>query len=157
MTDTGPADDPTATTPGPVEVVQTFLGALQRGDVDEAVNLLAPDAIWHNVPFPPARGRDTIARQLRGLDRYDMEFEVRMHNIAGEGPVVLTERTDVLSVGPVGGEFWVCGTFEVHDGLITVWRDRFDFVDVLAGTVRHTVRGLWSAFGPASRRTPAGS
>lgn len=156
MTDTGPADA-TAPTPGPIEVVQTFLGALQRGDVDEAVDLLAPDATWHNVPFPPARGRDTIARQLRGLDRYDMEFEVRMHNIAGEGPVVLTERTDVLSFGPVGGEFWVCGTFEVHDGLITVWRDRFDFVDVLAGTVRHTLRGLWSAVGPTSGRTPAGS
>lgn len=153
MTDTGPADDVTATTE-PVEVVGRFLDALQGGDTDGAIDLLAPDAIWHNVPFPPARGRDTIARQLRGLDRYDMAFEVRMHNIAGNGPVVLTERTDILSVGRVGGEFWVCGTFEVHDGLITIWRDRFDFVDVLAGTVRRTFRELWSAVGSAPRSAP---
>lgn len=131
----------------PIEVVQRFLDALQRGESDVAVDLLAPEAIWHNVPFPPARGRDTIARQLRGMERYDMAFEVRMHNIAANGPVVLTERTDVLTVGPVGGEFWVCGTFEVRDGKITVWRDRFDFVDVLAGTVRRTLRGLAARVG----------
>ena len=37
--------------------------------------------------------------------------------------------------------FWVCGTFEVHDGRITVWRDRFDFADLtwafLRGDAQH--------------------
>ena len=144
MTD-ATADAPTPAEP--IEVVQRFLDALQHGETDAAVDLLAPEAIWHNVPFPPARGRDSIARQLRGMERYDMAFEVRMHNIAANGAVVLTERTDVLTVGPVGGEFWVCGTFEVRDGQITVWRDRFDFVDVLAGTVRRTLRGLAARVG----------
>lgn len=140
------SDSTTEPTPAePIEVVVQFLDALRRDDVDEAADLLAPDAIWHNVPFPPARGRDTIVRQLRGMERYDLAFDVEMHNIAANGPVVLTERTDVITRGPVGGEFWVCGTFEVHDGKITVWRDRFDFVDVLAGTVRRTVRGLFQA------------
>ena len=140
-----------ATSPDPIEVVRNFLDALQYGDSDAAVRLLAPDAIWHNVPFPPARGRETIARQLRGMERYAIAFEVRMHNIAADGPVVLTERTDVLTAGPVGGEFWVCGTFEVHDGQITLWRDRFDFVDVLAGTVRRTLGGLASTIAGATR------
>ena len=59
-----------------------------------------------------------------------------MHHIAADGPVVLTERTDVLGVGPVRAAFWVCGTFEVHDGRITVWRDRFDFADLTWSFVR---------------------
>ena len=129
----------------PIAVVRRFLEALRRGDADEAADLLAPNAIWHNVPFPPARGRETIVHQLRGMERYGLAFDVDIHNIAANGPVVLTERTDVITRGPVGGDFWVCGTFEVHDGRITVWRDRFDFVDVLAGTVRRTARGLLAA------------
>lgn len=151
MTEDAATERATVEETDPIEVVQRFLDALQRGESATAGELLAPDAIWHNVPFPPARGRDTIVRQLRGMERYDLGFEVHMHNIAANGPVVLTERTDVLTRGPVGGEFWVCGTFEVHDGRITVWRDRFDFVDVLAGTVRHTLRGLLSARRPATR------
>jgi limonene-1,2-epoxide hydrolase len=39
----------------------------------------------------------------------------------------------------------VCGTFEVHDGVITVWRDRFDLVDFslswLRGLGKALVRG----------------
>lgn len=140
-----PAHVDTQAPHAPLEVVLGFLDALERGDTDTAVRHLAPDAIWHNVPFPPARGRDTIARQLHGMERFDLDFEARLHHVAANGPIVLTERTDVIRRGPVGGEFWVCGTFEVHDGQITLWRDRFDFVDVVAGTLRHTARGVWAA------------
>ena len=50
--------------------------------------------------------------------------------------MVLTERTDVLVAGRVRAEFWVCGTFEVHDGRITLWRDRFDLVDTTVAMLR---------------------
>ena len=45
---------------------------------------------------------------------------------AVNGASVLTERTDVLVIGPVRMQFWVCGVFEVHNGRITLWRDYFD-------------------------------
>jgi limonene-1,2-epoxide hydrolase len=32
--------------------------------------------------------------------------------------------------------FWVCGSFEVQDGRITVWRDYFDWWDFTRGTLR---------------------
>ncbi|MGB6073792.1 MAG: limonene-1,2-epoxide hydrolase family protein, partial [Rhodococcus sp. (in: high G+C Gram-positive bacteria)] len=35
-------------------------------------------------------------------------------------------------------EFWVCGTFELRDGKVAVWRDYFDNVDFLKGLVRGT-------------------
>ena len=49
-----------------------------------------------------------------------------MH-LAADGPVVLTERLDRFT-WPTGdvAELPVMGTFEVHDGKITQWRDYFD-------------------------------
>src|SRR5262245_44908913 len=119
-----------------IEVVRDFLGALERFDIDAVVALLHPDVVYQNVPFPPARGRDEVERQLRSFERFGSGFEVRWHNVAANGPIVLTERTDVITIGKVSGAFWVCGTFEVRDGTILLWRDRFDFVDFTWSFVR---------------------
>lgn len=123
-------------------VVREFLGALERFDIDGAVEMLDPEIVYQNVPFPPARGLSAVERQLRGLARWGSGFEVRYDNIATDGPVVLTERTDTISLGPVDAAFWVCGTFEIHDGLITLWRDRFDFADLTWAFIRGAARAL---------------
>lgn len=128
--------------PTPIEIVRKFLGAMERLDIDEAASLLAPEVVYQNVPFPPARGRDAVAKQLRGFERFLQGFAVEYQNIAADGPVVLTERTDIITIGPVKAGFWVCGTFEVHDGKITLWRDRFDFADLTWAFVKGGVRGL---------------
>jgi limonene-1,2-epoxide hydrolase len=125
-----------------IDVVEDFLAALERLDVDAAVAMLDPDVVYQNVPLPPARGVRAVERQLQVLARYGRGFEVRWHNVAANGPVVLTERTDVLTIGPVSGAFWVCGTFEVRDGRIVLWRDRFDFVDLTWSFVRGGVEAL---------------
>jgi limonene-1,2-epoxide hydrolase len=131
-----------------IEVVQDFLGALERLDIDAVVALLDPDVVYQNVPFPPARGRDEVSRQLRLFERYGSGFEVRWHNVAANGSVVLTERTDVITIGRVSGAFWVCGTFEVRNGRILLWRDRFDFADFTWSFVR----GGLAAILPGRRR-----
>jgi len=125
-----------------IEVVQAFLGALERLDIDAAVDLLDPVVVYQNVPLPAARGIDAVERQLRFMGRYGSGFGVVHHNIAANGAVVLTERTDILTVGPIDAAFWVCGTFEVHDGKITLWRDRFDFVDFALAWLRGAVKAL---------------
>ena len=125
-----------------IEVVQAFLGALERLDIDAAVAMLAEDVVYQNVPFPPARGRRAVEKQLRWLGRYGSGFEVAYENLAADGPTVLTERTDVLVFGRLRAAFWVCGTFEVRDGRITLWRDRFDFVDFLLAFVRGGLKAL---------------
>jgi limonene-1,2-epoxide hydrolase len=125
-----------------IEVVQAFLGALERLDIDAAVDLLDPTVVYQNVPLPAARGIDAVEKQLRFMGRYGGGFEVVHHNIAANGAVVLTERTDILTVGPIDAAFWVCGTFEVHDGKITLWRDRFDFVDFTLAWLRGALKAL---------------
>jgi limonene-1,2-epoxide hydrolase len=137
-----------------IEVVQAFLGHLERMDVEAALALMSDDAVYQNVPLPPDRGKAAVARTLGGMTRFGSGFRVVHHNIAANGPVVLTERTDVLSVGPVDAAFWVCGTFEVHDGRITLWRDRFDWVDFSLAWVRGGAKAALAA--TRSRRAARG-
>jgi limonene-1,2-epoxide hydrolase len=58
---------------------------------------------------------------------------------------VLTERTDVLEAKRFRAAFWVCGTFEVRDGKVVLWRDYFDWPTVLAATAKGAVRAAAGA------------
>ncbi len=120
----------------PQAVVEAFLAALAASDVDTASALLHDDIVYVNVGLPTVRGRTDVAKVLDLLDRPGSGFEVYLHAISADGPVVLTERTDVLLVGRLRVQFWVCGRFDVHDGKIILWRDAFDFVDIVRGTLR---------------------
>jgi limonene-1,2-epoxide hydrolase len=128
--------------------VETFLYALQAQDFDSVESAMADDIEWQNVGYPTMRGRRRIMNMFRrGNGR--VGFEVKFHRVAAEGNAVLTERTDALVIGPVRMQFWVCGTFEVHGGKITLWRDYFDLYDVVKGTLR----GLVGAVVPSLRPT----
>ncbi|GAA3388588.1 limonene-1,2-epoxide hydrolase family protein [Cryptosporangium minutisporangium] len=120
----------------PQAVVVAFLAALERMDLEAAFLLVSDDVVYQNVPLRPARGRRAAERTLRQMMRYCTGFEARMRHIAANGPIVLTERIDVLRSGSWEAEFWVCGTFEVHAGRITLWRDYFDWTTFLAAGVR---------------------
>ena len=132
----------TGAVPAEIAIVEEFLGALERLDVESAAELLAPDVVYQNVPFPPARGRRAVEQQLRGLEKYATGFEVVHHNIAADGHVVLTERTDIITAGRWRAAFWVCGTFEVRDGQVVLWRDRFDFADLTWAMLRGAIGAL---------------
>ncbi|HEX5947167.1 MAG TPA: limonene-1,2-epoxide hydrolase family protein [Acidimicrobiales bacterium] len=126
----------------PVAVVRAFLAALEDLDVDRALELVSDDIVYQNVPLPPARGLDEFGRQMRWLQRYCTGFEAKIHHIAADDGVVLTERTDVIERGAYRPAFWVCGTFEVVDGRITVWRDRFDWTTLTWAMVAAVPRAL---------------
>ena len=118
---------------------RSFLAALADRDVETAKTLVDDDVEYVNVGLPAIRGREQIDKVAGFFDRPEVGFEVYLHAISAEGPTVLTERTDVLLLGRMRVQFWVCGRFDVHDGKITLWRDAFDYVDVLRGTVRGLV------------------
>ena len=112
--------------------------------------LLADDVEYTNVGLPSIRGREKVTRALSGLTRPNVGFEVYLHSISADGPVVLTERTDVILFGGFRAQFWVWGRFDVHDGRITLWRDSFDFLDITKGVVR----GLLGMAVPSLRPAP---
>jgi limonene-1,2-epoxide hydrolase len=123
-----------------IRVVREFLDALVAGDPDTARQYLHPDIVWHNVSLPKIRGIESVMRILRGMSRPGVGFDVRLHHIADEGTAVLTERTDILIWNRLRSEFWVCGTFEIEDGKILVWRDYFSNRAFLWGTLKGLVR-----------------
>ena len=134
-------------TVGNKAIVERFLFAVQNEDFGTAEALLADDVRWQNVGYPTISGRRRIVKLMRG-GQGRVGFEVKFHRIAEEGTAVLTERTDALIVGPLRFQFWVCGTFEVHDGRITLWRDYFDSFDFL---VKAPLRALIGVAVPSLR------
>lgn len=142
MTSTSSSDRTPGTTTNddPAAVVRHFLEALEALDVERALGLLAPDVVYQNKGLPAARGIDAVERQLRWFGRNVTGFEARNHNLAADGAIVLTERTDVIEIRRFRSEFWVCGTFEVRDGRIVLWRDYFDFVSFTWAAVVGLVR-----------------
>ncbi len=132
------ADQSTTATQTPttsVETVERFLTALQEQDVETAESTLAQNLVYQNVGFPTVYGRNRTIKLFRSMPSW-MGFEVKIHRIAADGASVLTERTDVLTFGPLRVQFWVCGVFEVYEGRITLWRDYFDMLDMFKATLR---------------------
>ncbi len=135
----------------PTAVVQAFLDRLAADDIAGAARLLHDDVAYTNVSLPTINGRRAVERIARAtLGRDGAGFEVYFHAISEEDGVVLTERTDVLLVGPLRAQFWVCGRFEVRDGKITVWRDYFDYMNFTVAFLR----GLAGIAIPALRARP---
>lgn len=120
-------------------VVETFLpAALRDHDFDVVSSLLADDVVYENVGYPTFRGAQRIVKTFRKMQsRMPMvHWDVEIHRIASSGPSVMTERTDSVIIGRFRANFWVCGVFDVHDGKITLWRDYFDVMDLVKGTIR---------------------
>jgi limonene-1,2-epoxide hydrolase len=134
-----------STQPTGIQVVESFFEALQAQDFERGLALLADDIEYQNVPFPADHGKAQVERTLRRFMLIASEFDVRMHNIAERGGMVLTERTDILRGPLVELEFWVCGTFEVRDGKIVLWRDRFDVGGFLLQLATSPLRRLLRA------------
>jgi limonene-1,2-epoxide hydrolase len=134
----------------PQAVVEAFLATLAGLDLTGAAALLDEQVTYVNVGLPPIRGRRRTIGVLKQLARPGASFEVYVHAIAANGPVVLTERTDVLSIGRLRMQFWVTGRFDVQAGQITLWRDSFDYLD----TTKALVRGLLGAIIPTLRPRP---
>jgi limonene-1,2-epoxide hydrolase len=123
-----------------IRVVEAFFAALRAGETERALALMSEDVVYQNVPFPADQGKPAVRRTLATFGRMFTGFDVEMKNIAARNGVVLTERVDLLSGPFVDLEIWVCGTFEVKDGRITLWRDYFDIaqstVQMLTGPIR---------------------
>jgi limonene-1,2-epoxide hydrolase len=131
-------------TSDPATVVRAFLADLERLDLDAACAHLAPDVVYVNVSLPPARGLAATRRVLGLLTARATGFRAENHRLVADGPVVLTERTDTIELGRLRTSFWVCGTFEVHDGAITLWRDYFDWAAVTGALAAGVGRAVLS-------------
>jgi len=115
------------TGPNSQAVVEAFLRACSDLNVDAALELIADDCVYQNVPFHKARGKRNVVKALQAMGKAMTEFKVDMINIATNGDVVMTERVDTLGGKYFRAELPVMGVFVVKNGKITEWRDYFDW------------------------------
>ncbi len=125
-----------------IAVVEALLDAFRRNDLDGALALMDDDVVYQNVPFPADRGKPAVKRTLDAFGRFFTGFEVEVRHIAARDGVVLTERVDTLSGPLLYLDLPVCGTFEVRDGRITLWRDYFDLAGAGAKLLVSPIRAL---------------
>ena len=122
-------------------VVDAFIAAIERKDLEAACALAHPEISYENVPMRPITGRDGLRSALESFLAAAGEVEWVVLRQVESGDTVLNERLDRFQMGTRDGapgwlEMPVAGVFVVDpDGLITLWRDYFDlatYTDQLA-------------------------
>lgn len=108
-------------------VVDQFIAAWSRRNIDELMDFFTADAVYENVPVdPPNRGSEDIRKTIEGFAGGATEIEWVVHNQVAAGSVVMNERTDRFEIAGKWIELRVMGVFEVEGGKIKAWRDYFD-------------------------------
>lgn len=118
----------------PLETVNAFCAAWQRGDIEELMSYFAEDAIYHNVPVAPIQGKAAIKQGFLAFASLMEGIELIMVRTAATGSVVFNERIDRFTWKGRQLDLPVAGVFEVHDGKITLHRDYFNYPTWLDAT-----------------------
>jgi limonene-1,2-epoxide hydrolase len=109
------------------DVVRDFCQAFSRCKVEELVGFFSDDAVYHNIPIDPVKGKAAIEATLRQFVDPNGSAEFEIKALACTGGTVLTERVDRFVLNGKRVELPVMGAFEVGpDGKIRAWRDYFD-------------------------------
>ncbi|MFQ5380341.1 MAG: SgcJ/EcaC family oxidoreductase [Dehalococcoidia bacterium] len=110
----------------PADVVREFCAAWARLDTEELMSFFTDDAVYHNMPGPPAEGRDAIRQAIAGFLGGWERTEWEVLNLAEAGATVFAERVDRTDAGGRHVDLPVTGVFEIEGGKIRAWRDYFD-------------------------------
>ena len=110
------------------KIVRDFCEKWRTGDVEGLVEAFADDAVYHNIPMQPCRGKDEIRAFIEGFlgsAASSVSFAIRHQIVSGR--IVMNERIDTLVMESRVVELPVCGVFELNEeGKIAAWRDYFD-------------------------------
>ncbi|MHB8328022.1 MAG: limonene-1,2-epoxide hydrolase family protein [Acidimicrobiales bacterium] len=113
------------------QTVQDFIAAFMKvwpaADPAPLGPFFDEDAIYHNIPLEPVTGRSAIVATFAEFMSMGGQVEVDIIHLVAAGPIVMTERVDHITKDDgTTVSLPMMGVIEVHDGLITAWRDYFD-------------------------------
>lgn len=116
----------TTATATSIETVQAFTAAIAKKDFATAIQYIAEDCEYENVPMSKVTGPEGVRSVLEPFLAPTSENEFVVRRAVADGPVVFIERVDRHHIDTGWVELPVAGVFEVHDGKITAWTDYFD-------------------------------
>ena len=121
--------------PDPDQIVRDFSAAWGRADLDFIMDCFAEDAVYHNMPMEPLKGKAAIRAGIESFLKTSpggIDFEILNQVCAGS--LVLNERIDTFENEGNKTSAPVAGVFEIDDqGKIKAWRDYFDMGAFQAG------------------------
>lgn len=111
----------------PTDKARVFLKPMEVLDCQSTTALGAPDCASNNPPpigtvIGPTGVSEVLARFL--APRRENEF--RILRDASDGSAAIRNRLDRRRLADKRDKMSITGVFEIHDGLITCWRDYFD-------------------------------
>jgi limonene-1,2-epoxide hydrolase len=109
------------------KVVTDFCNAWPRKNIEELLAFFTDDAVYHNIPMDPARGKAAIRTVINTFLPMAQSLHFKVLHSAAAGNIVFNERVDIFDLG--NGKtisLPVAGVFEVTGNKITAWRDYFD-------------------------------
>lgn len=109
------------------KIVTDFCKAWSRMNLEEILGFMSDDAVYHNIPLPPAKGKATIRAVCDGFLKMADSIEFKILHTLSAGNLVMNERVDSFQFkGGKQSSIPVAGVFEVTNGKISAWRDYFD-------------------------------
>jgi limonene-1,2-epoxide hydrolase len=118
------------------KVVNAFMAAFDRKDLEGALALVTDDCHYDNVPLGDMRGRDKMREFLAPIMGGSEPVKFEIVRQAASGNIVMNERIDRFVMNGKSVALPVSGVFEVTDERISFWRDYFDngmFMKALKG------------------------
>lgn len=108
-------------------LIESFVDAWDRQDVDGVFEHCSPDIIYGNGPFKDIVGLDALRDYFEPVLKAAKKIEFRVSELVAAGKMVTLERVDYITLGdktytvPVAGILTLDGK-----GRICLWRDYFD-------------------------------
>jgi limonene-1,2-epoxide hydrolase len=118
--------------------IATFIEAWPSGDAARLGSFFAEDAVYQNMPTGPVRGRAAIQAVFADFMSMGGHVAVDIAHLIADGSIVMTERVDHVVRDDTTVSLPMMGVIEVHDGVITAWRDYFDLTQFTSQVERRT-------------------
>lgn len=107
----------------PKELVNAWVDAFNRRDIDALSAMYAPDAVNHQAPEEPIHGRDAIRTMFESEFRR-AEMVCIIENVFSDGEWAILEWRDPLGLRG-------CGFFKIRNGQIEIQRGYWDKLSFL--------------------------
>jgi limonene-1,2-epoxide hydrolase len=114
----------------PGELVTRFIENIEQSHFTAAMDMVADDCEYDNVPITKVFGKEAIVGILSDFLAAASKVEWLVHHQVSNGTmdhgVVMNERTDRFEIDGRWVEFDIAGLFVISEGKIALWRDYFD-------------------------------
>ncbi len=109
------------------KIVRDFCKTWEEKNLDAVLDAFAPDALYHNLPLKPLKGREEIRGFIGGIFSAVQSIRFEILDIFAAGGRVVTERVDHFDFGTARVALPIVGLFEFDgEGRIAAWREYFD-------------------------------